>query len=234
MITLYHAPTTRSFRIKWLLVELGTPYKERVIDFYGYDRHQPEYRKINPMGSLPTMDDSGLVLTESGAIINFILGKYGNGRFSHPAGTRQAALVDEWMYWSEGLFAVHQRIYWDHCAPPPGCIINPIPSVGEEGKRQAIRYAGMLEGALGNKGFIVGDSLTGADFMLSFPLFLANLGGWFETLPKIRAYVERFSALPAFQAAIADTMTWLQQMMENPAPRPSFRCTEPDSAPNTA
>jgi glutathione S-transferase len=207
------------------------PYEERVIDFYGHDRHQPEYRKINPMGSLPAMVDGDLVLTESGAIINFILSKYGNGRFSHPAGTRQAALVDEWMYWSEGLFAVHQRIFWDHCAPPPGCIINPIPSVGEEAKRQAIRYAGMLEGALRKDGYIVGDGLTGADFMLSFPLFLANLGGWFENLPKIRAYVERFSAMPAFQAAIADTMTWLQQMMADSAPRPSFRCAEPDSAP---
>jgi glutathione S-transferase len=228
VITLYHAPTTRSFRIKWLLLELGTSYDERVLDFYGSDRHRPEYRKINPMGSVPTMEDDGLVLTESGAIINYVLRKYGNGRFSYPAGTRQAALVDEWMYWSEGLFAVHQRIYWDHCAPPPGCILNPIPSVGEEGKRQAIRYAGMLEGALRKDGFIVGDGLTGADFMLCFPLLLANLSGWFETLPKTRAYVQRFSAMPGFQAAIADTMLWLQQMMANPRPPPSFRCAEFD------
>ena len=226
MITLYHAPTTRSFRIKWLLAELSTPYSERVIDFYGHERHRSEYRKINPMGSVPTMEDGGLVLTESGAIINFILTKYGGGRFSVPAGSREIAMVDEWMYWSEGLFAVHQRMYWDHCAPPPGCIIDPIRSVGEEAKRQAIRYARMLESALREDGFIVGNSLTGADFMLSFPLFLANLEGWFETLPKIRAYVERFSALPAFQTAIADTMVCLQQMMTNPAPMASFRCAE--------
>jgi glutathione S-transferase len=226
MITLYHAPTTRSLRIKWLLGELHAPYTEHVIDFYGHDRHQPEYRKLNPMGSVPAMEDEGLVLTESGAIINYLLDKYGNGRFSPPAKSREAALVDEWMYWSEGLFAVHQRIYWDHCAPPPGCILDPIPSVGEEGKRQAIRYARMLEGALRKDGFIVGDGLTGADFMLSFPLFLANLGGWFETLPNTRAYVERFSARPAFQDAIADTMVCLQQMMTDPAPLASFRCAE--------
>jgi glutathione S-transferase len=161
--------------VKWLLNELEIPYRERIPDFYGYDRHQPQYRKISPMGSVPAIEDDGLALTESGAIINFILIKYGKGRFRYPAGTREATLVDQWMYWSEGLFAVHQRIYWDHCSPPPGCILNPIPSVGEEGRRQAIRYAGMLEGALRQDGFIVGNGLTGADFMLSFPLFTAHL-----------------------------------------------------------
>ena len=227
MLTLYHAPTTRSFRIKWLLKELGTPYEERGMDFYGHDRHRPEYRKINPMGSLPAMEDDGLVLTESGAIINYILDRYGEGRFRYPAGSRERALVDEWMYWSEGLFAVHQRIYWDHCAPPPGCILDPIPSVGQEAKRQAVRYAQMLEGALREDGFVVGDELTGADFMLSFPLFLANLSGWFNAAPKISSYVARFSARPAFQDAIADTIAWFRAMAARSTPLPSFRSTEP-------
>lgn len=228
MITLYHSPTTRSFRIKWLLEELGMAYEQKIVDFYNEDRHKPDYRKINPMGSVPAMEDDGLVLTESGAIINYILAKYGNGRFSHPTASREAALVDEWMYWSEGLFAVHQRIFWDHCAPPPGCILDPIPRVGLEGKRQALRYARMLEGALRDDGYVVGDSLTGADFMLCFPLFLANLYGWFEELPKIRAYVERISGLPAFRTAIADTQTYLRQMRATPPGFPSFRSAEPD------
>ena len=226
MLTLYHAPTTRSFRIKWLLKELGTAYEERAMDFYGYDRQRPEYRKINPMGSLPAIEDDGLILTESGAIINYILDRYGEGRFCYPVGSREHALVDEWMYWSEGLFAVHQRIYWDHCAPPPGCILDPIPSVGQEGKRQAVRYARMLENALQPDGFAVGNDLTGADFMLCFPLFLANLSGWFEGLPRIRSYVARFSARPAFKDAIADTMAWFGEMASRSTPLPSFRSTE--------
>lgn len=226
MITLYHAPTTRSFRIKWLLAELNVPCQVKVVDFYGAERHQPEYRRISPMGSVPAMADNGLVLTESGAMINYILTHYGSGRFVCPAGSREAALVDEWMYWSEGLFAVHQRIYWDHCAPPPGCILNPIPAVGQEAKRQALRYARMLEGALREEGYVVGDTLTGADFMLSFPLFLAHLEGWFENLPRIQAYIGRIAALPAFQAAIADTLVFLQSMSTMPLSCPSFRSAE--------
>ena len=141
MLTLYHAPTTRSFRIKWLLAELEMAYTEKTLDFYGMDRHAADFRAVSPSGAFPAVTDGDLALTESGAIINHILRTYGGGRFMPERGSREEALVDEWMYWSEGLFAVHQRIYWDHCAPPPGCIIDPIPPVGMEGKRQAIRYA---------------------------------------------------------------------------------------------
>jgi len=226
MITLYHSPTTRSFRVKWLLAELDVPHAVKTIDFYSAERVHPDYLKINPMASLPALTDGDLVLTESGAMINYILRHYGGGRFKYPEGSQEAALVDEWMYWSEGLFAVHQRIFWDHCAPPPGCLINPIPSVGEEAKRQAIRYAEMLEKSLGTSGFVVGDSLTGADFMLCFPLFLASLSGWFANLPKIAAYVERIAERPAFKLAIADTLECLQQMAETEPLEPSFRCYE--------
>jgi glutathione S-transferase len=224
MLTLFHAPTTRSFRIKWLLNELELPHKTVTMDFYGMDRHAPDYRKINPMGSIPAMTDGNLSLTESGAMLNHIIRNYGGGRFS-PAGA-DAALVDEWMYWSEGLFGVHQRIYWDHCAPPPGCLINPVPSVGQEAKLQAIRYAGMLESQLREDGWIVGSDLTGADFMLSFPLFLANLEGWFQDMPKTMAYIARFSERKQFQDAIADTLQTLQAMATTPPAFPSFRSTE--------
>lgn len=227
MLTLYHAPTTRSFRIKWLLAELEMAYTEKTLDFYGMDRHAADFRVVSPAGALPAVTDGELALTESGAIINHILRTYGGGRFMPEGGSREKALVDEWMYWSEGLFAVHQRIYWDHCAPPPGCIIDPIPSVGMEGKRQAIRYAAMLEAQLRNDGWLVGEDLTGADFMLSFPLFLANLGDWFADLPKIRAYVDRIQARPAFAAAIQDTVIALKKMASTPPAYPSFRSTEP-------
>ena len=225
MLTLYHSPTTRSFRIKWLLEELALPYQQKVYDFYNMERHDPEYRKINPVGSFPSIKDGDLILTESGAIINYILRTYGGGRFQPKQG-REQALVDEWMFWSEGLFAVHQRYYWDHSTKPPACVINPIPSVGEEGKRQAIKYAGLLERALGDSGFAVGSDLTAADFMLCFPLYLANFGDWFKQLPKIKAYIGRFSSRPAFQKALTDTHERLQTLMKEKPEFPSFRSTE--------
>lgn len=226
MLTLHHSPTTRSFRIKWLLEELSLPYQQKTYNFFNMERHDQDYRKINSIGSFPSIEDNGLILTESGAIINHILRAYGGGRFVAASGSREEALVDEWMYWSEGLFAVHQRIFWDHCSPAPACIIDPIPSVGEEAKRQAIKYAAMLETAMKADGFIVGADLTGADFMLSFPLYLANLYGWFSDMPMIKAYIERFSSRPAFKEAIADTREFMGMMRTSAPEFPSFRSTE--------
>jgi glutathione S-transferase len=126
----------------------------------------------------------------------------------------------------EGLFAVGQRIFRDLGMPPPACLIDPIPSVGKVGKRQALKNAGMLGTALREDGHMVGNDLTGADFMLWFPLYLAHLRCWFEDVPGIFAYVERIAALPAFQAALAHTHAYMQNMRTSTPEFPSFGSTE--------
>lgn len=223
MLKLHHAPTTRSFRIKWLLEELGLPYEQQVYNFYNEDRVAPDFLAINPGATYPAFEDDGLVLTESGAIINHILRNFGNGRFQ-PTDPVSQALVDQWMFWAEGNFAIYQRYYWDHLTPPPACVTDPIKAVGEEGVKQAIKYSYQAEIALRDTGYMVGDDLTGADFMLCFPFFLGNLAGMFETRPKIRAYAKRIAARPAFQLAIADTMESLKTLF-TPDAR-SFRVHE--------
>lgn len=217
MLTLYHAPTTRSFRIYWLLEELGIPYERKTINYYGDERHSPEFRALNPLGSFPMITDDDFVLIESGAIINYILRKYGNGRFQAPAGSRDEALIDQWMYWSESLPAIHQRAFWDHCAPPPGCGPNPIPELGREGKRAFIKTLDMLERDLRDDGFVVGDDLTGADFMLSFPLFLGDFDHWLKGHPKTKAYLKRMAGREKFKVAVRDT---IDMCMELFPPRP--------------
>lgn len=206
MLTLYHAATTRSFRIRWLLDELGADYEMKTLNFYTDDRNTPEFRAISPMGSIPVITEGNFALIESGAIINYILEHHSDGRFSFPKSSREAALVDQWMWWAESLFAIYQRVYWDHCAPFPAGREHPVPKLGEDAKEAALRYARMLEDALGEDGFIMGERLTGADFMLCFPLYLAWLENWFTDHPKIKAYVERLVARPKFANAVADTL----------------------------
>ncbi|HDS1738649.1 glutathione S-transferase family protein [Pseudomonas putida] len=206
MLDVYHAPTTRSFRITWLLNELGVDFNLIEMNYYANDRHQPAFRAISPLGSLPVIVDDGFALIESGAIINYLLRKYGNGRFCYPDGSCEAALVDQWMHWSESLFAVHQRMYWDHCVPFPAGLKEPVRKVGLDAKKVAIGYLHMLEDALGEDGYMVGADLTGADFMLCFPLFLAGRDGWLVDHPKVSSYIARIAALPNFKTAIADTL----------------------------
>ena len=224
MLTLHHAPTTRSIRIKWLLEELGVPYAQKVHNFYNADRVAPDFLEINPGATYPAMEDDGLVLTESGAIINYILRKYGQGRFQPAEGSSEQAMVDQWMFWSEGNIAIYQRYFWDHMTPPPACLIDPIKSVGLEGIKQVVKYSYQAEIALRDTGYMVGDDLTGADFMLCFPLYLGNMARFFETRPKIQAYVQRIAERPAFQVAIADTLEALKTLFTPDAQ--SFRVHE--------
>lgn len=203
-------------RITWLLGELNIPYDVKEYNFYNMERLDPEFLKLNPGASFPVVEDDGVVLTESGAIINHILQKYGQGRFQYPEGTPERAMVDQWMYWSEGNYAIHQRYVWDHLAKPPGCIIDPIPSVGEYGKEQAIKYSLQLELALRDTGYVVGDDLTGADFMLSFPIFMGKKQGFFENRPKILAYLDRLLERPAFQQASKPTDEFRKTMYTDP------------------
>lgn len=221
MLMLHHSQTCRSMRIKWLLGELGVPHEEKHYNFYNMERLDRDYLKINPGGTFPAVEDDGLILTESGAIINHILRKYGNGRFQ-PEGLLEQAMVDQWMFWSEGNFAIHQRYFWDHLVPKPACVSEPIKSVGFYGKKQAIKYSLQLELALRDTGYAVGDELTGADFMLSFPIYLANEAGWFKTRPKIRAYLQRLMDRPAFQHAISDTVEFTETLFSDPDAK-SFR-----------
>jgi glutathione S-transferase len=223
MLKLHHAPSSRSFRIKWLLEELGVPYEQQTHNFYNEDRVAPDYLKINPGATYPAMEDGGLVLTESGAIINHILRTYGNGRFQ-PTDEASKSQVDQWMFWSEGNLAIYQRYFWDHSTPPPACASDPIAAVGAEGIKQVIKYSYQAEVALRDTGFMVGDDLTGADFMLCFPLYLGNMARFFDTRPKIQAYVKRIAERPAFQLAIADTHECLKTLF-TPDAR-SFRVHE--------
>lgn len=218
MLTLYHSPTTRSFRIAWLLGELGIEYKKVVVDFYNGERDEEWFAQINPMKSFPVIEDDGFVLIESGAIINYLIENYGGGRFQAPAGSKEKALVDQWMYWSESLPAIHQRAFWDHCAPPPGCGPIPTPEIGREGRRAYMRCLDILERHLADDGFIVGEDLTGADFMVGYTLYYANFDHWLRNHPKTKAYLDRLAARPEFDAAIADSLEMCLKLFP---PRPS-------------
>ena len=90
MITLYHAPLSRSVRIVWLLEELGLPYELRTV---ALESPAPKpFAQKTPSGKVPTIEDGGVALFESGAILQYVLEKYGDGRLA-PAAGRQPATV---------------------------------------------------------------------------------------------------------------------------------------------
>ncbi len=86
MIKLYHSPRTRSVRIYWLLEEPGLPYELKTVDFTPETLKSSEYLQVNPLGKVPSIQDNGLTMFESGAILEYILEKYGKGRLAPAPG----------------------------------------------------------------------------------------------------------------------------------------------------
>ena len=110
MITIYHVPRTRSVRVIWLCEELGVPYEVVPVDFSAEYRASAQWRKLNPVGKVPVMTDDSpsagpITIFESGAMVEYVLDHYGDGRLRPAPCTAEHALYLQWTWFAEATFA---------------------------------------------------------------------------------------------------------------------------------
>jgi len=196
MLTVHHLNNSRSQRILWLLEELGTPY-----EIVKYQRMSPmplappELKAVHPLGKSPVITDDGKTIAESGAIVEYILDKYGKGRMRPKPDTDDHWKYVEWMHFAEGsamlplLLALYCGLIGDGAAPLQ-------PRVDSE----IANHLSYMQTGLGARDFFVGNELTGADIQLLFVLEAA--GSRLEPYPALAAYRDRMHARPAYQRAI--------------------------------
>lgn len=199
MLKLYHAQLTRSIRIIWLLEELGIPYELATVAFKP-PRHS--FEQATPAGKFPTLEDDGLVMFESGAILEYLTEKYGKGRLAPAVGTPDRAKYLQWVHFAEAT-----------AFPPIGDIArhtmflpeaDRIPQVAADGRVRAKNALDVLEKALNGKEYLVGNQLSGADIMMGYFLMAARMLGCVGAEhPNIAAYWERLAARPGFQKALS-------------------------------
>ncbi|AJW96773.1 glutathione S-transferase family protein [Burkholderia gladioli] len=213
MLTVHHLNNSRSQRVLWLLEELGVPYELK-----RYERDPktmlapPELRAIHPLGKSPVLTDEGFTMAESGAIIEYLVERYGEGRFAPPPGTPQRLRYTYWLHYAEGsamppllLKLVALRIAQ---APMPFFarpIARKISSTLQSSfvDPQLKLHLGYVDAALRETGWFVGDSFSAADVQMSFPLeAAASRADTLAQLPAIRAFLERIHARPAYQRAL--------------------------------
>jgi glutathione S-transferase len=200
MIKLYFAPRTRSVRILWLLEELGLPYELERVEFLPPAKNF--FAQRTPSGKLPTIEDGDVVMSESGAIVEYILECYGEGRLAPDPGSRDRAAFLQWLHFSEST-----------AFPPLGVVVwlslyrndaSSHPAVVEDARGRAAAGLEFLEGELGTKAYLLGSDFSAADIMMGFTLAAAvQLGILDDRYPALRAYLERLQARPAFQRAAA-------------------------------
>jgi len=200
MIKLYYAPRTRSVRIAWLLEELGLPYALERVEF------QPPARDFfvqkTPLGKLPTIEDGDVVMGESGAIVEYILERYGNGRLQPAIASPLRPRFLQWLHFAEST-----------AFPPLGIVVwltlyrqdaSDHPSLIADARTRAAAGFQQLEHELRDKQYLLGDAFSAADIMMGFTLIAGRMLGVIDDrYPSINAYLERLQARPALQRTMS-------------------------------
>jgi glutathione S-transferase len=213
MLTVHHLNNSRSQRVLWLLEELGVPYE---IKRYERDPKTmlapPELRAVHPLGKSPVITDDGLTIAESGAIVEYLIDKYGHGRFAPASGTPERLRYTYWLHYAEGsamppllLKLVALRIAG---APMPFFakpIARKIAATLQSSfiDPQLKLHLGYIDKELSATGWFVGNDFTAADVQMSFPLEAATArGGMNGQIPAIAGFLKRIHARPAYQRAL--------------------------------
>jgi glutathione S-transferase len=203
MIKIYHVPRTRSLRVIWLCEELGIPYEVIPIDFSPAYRATAEYRRLNPVGKVPAIADGDFTMFESGAIVEYLLERYGNGRLRPAPGTLESAVYLQWAWFAEATFARPLGDIAQHTfiKPEP----NRIPAVVEDARERALLCLDAIEAAIPSNGYLAGREFSAADIMMGYSLSLARMVGVLtaSSYANVNAYMARLEQRPAFVKAAA-------------------------------
>ncbi|QEI08907.1 glutathione S-transferase [Pigmentiphaga aceris] len=215
MLTIHHLENSRSQRILWLLEELGEPY-----DIVHYKRNPetmlapPELKAVHPLGKSPVVTDGqGLVLAESGAIIETLVERLGRDRLAPPAGSPDFDRYRYWLHYAEGsaMPPLLLKLVFDKVekAPMPFFIKPIAKAIAGKVKSgfispQLKTHLDFMEGELGKRTWFAGEAFSGADIQMSFPLeAAASRGGLDASRPRLMDWLSRIHARPAYQKALA-------------------------------
>lgn len=202
MLIVHHLNVSQSERIIWLLEELELPYELRV-----YQRDPatqfapPELRSVHPTGSAPVLCDGDIVMAESGAIIEYILARYGNGRLTLPVTSPQYPDYLYWFHYANASLMMQISMNWIAGMAAGSESNSPLLPVLQE---RLDRHLQMVEDRLSKANYFAGSEFTAADIMMHFPFgtmkAFYNVG--LDSRPNIKAWLARISERPGYQRAI--------------------------------
>ncbi|MEL7098438.1 MAG: glutathione S-transferase family protein [Pseudomonadota bacterium] len=197
---LYFAPNTRAVRIAWLLEELGLDYTLERYTLGDPAMRAPEFRAVNPMGRVPVLQDGDVRLSESGAIVQYLLARHGDGALQPGPDSPDFPAYLQWLHYAEGMLM-----------PPINTIVVETILLPEDRRsephvKRAVKLLGQMlqsiEAHMSDGRAFLANDFSGADIMLGHAIAAARrFGADFETLPHLSAYLDRLAARPAWQKA---------------------------------
>jgi glutathione S-transferase len=198
MLVLHHLNDSRSQRVLWLLEELGAPYEMKRYQRDARTRlAPPELEAVHPLGKSPVITDGGVRIAESGAIVDYIIRRYGEGRLMPLPGSPDFEPYNEWLHYAEGsaMLPLMLNLYVSRLKEAGAPLHPRIDS-------EMANHLGYVDRALKGRAFLVGDALTGADIQMSFVAEMAKVFDKLGPYPDLAAWLGRMHARPAFQRSL--------------------------------
>jgi glutathione S-transferase len=212
MITVHHLNNSRSQRILWLLEELGLDYK---IKRYQRDPQTmlapASLRAVHPLGKSPVITDDDMTLAESGAVIEYLVERYGQGKLSPPEETPEYLRYKYWLHYAEGSLMppLLLNLTFSELVKRSIFLVRPIVWIISQSIKssyiqpQITLHLNYLESELASSDWFVGSDFTAADIQMSFPLeAAAERASLDASRPKLIDFLQRIHARPAYQRAL--------------------------------
>ncbi|AUU83651.1 glutathione S-transferase family protein [Leclercia sp. LSNIH1] len=211
MITVHHLNQSRSQRVLWALEELSLPYQ---IVLYQRDKTMmapATLRKIHPLEKSPVLEDNGLILAESGAILEYLQETYDPGGQMKPQERELKLQYRFWLHYAEGSLMpllLMKLVFASLGKPPVPFGLRTLGKVLGQGvekaylNRQLETHARFLESSLEKHRWFAGDHLSMADVQMSFPVFALLERGGIDNLPRLQNWKKNVEMRPAWQRAI--------------------------------
>ncbi|AIY39711.1 Glutathione S-transferase [Collimonas arenae] len=213
MIIVHHLNNSRSQRVLWLLEELGLAYE---IKSYQRDPKTmlapPSLKAIHPLGKSPVITDGDNTIAESGAIIEYLVQKYGYGRLIPAADSKDRLRYTYWLHYAEGSAMpplLMKLIFGRLGHPPMPALLRPVARMIAKGVQRSYidpqlkSHMDFMEGELGKSTWFAGEAFSAADIQISFPLeAFQSRGGLDASRPRLLDFLQRIHARPAYQRAI--------------------------------
>ena len=198
MLTVHHLNESRSQRVLWLLEELGLPY-----EIIAYQRDPatmlapPELKKIHPLGKAPVIEDGVLVLAESGAILEYLVGKYAHGRLAPAADSPEHTRYLYWCHFAEGsaMPPLLLKLYFSRVVTAPAPVLERI-------NGQIATQLDYMDAELSESAYFAGAEFTAADIQMSLPIIAAaSRAGLDAGRPHLWRWLTAVQKRPAFLRA---------------------------------
>lgn len=212
IVTVHHLENSRSQRVLWLLEELGVPY--RVAHYRRHPRTMlapPELLKVHPLGKSPVITDGEHTVAESGAILEYLVERHGQGRLKPPAGGEDALRYTYWMHFAEGtaMPPLLMTLVFDSIERRAPLLVRPVARrIARQAKAMIVapnleRQFAFMEAELASRPWFAGQAFSAADVQMSFPVLAGCArGGLDERYPALQDWRRRIEARPAYRKAM--------------------------------